>query len=253
MSIKSTLLVTAILAASTLGFSQFTFGIQVAPGKTLASIKDDMPDPSKKDLASDGQTSIIKQLGGKSFRLIADYELNETFSLSSGLWFGARKMNVRNDDGSYIGTSVYQANYIHIPVLLRYRTEELTENLRIIGKIGPTIDFRTREKAIGSDYAHFMNFADNRHDLDPGRGRNGDNVPTKLFNGIGVSLYLSLGAEYKLSDNFSLNAGFGYHQGLTNILNSKLKFNDTEKTPIRDTAVWRTSLLSFNLGVSYTL
>ncbi len=256
MNYRKLLICLSAFIITTTSFSQtmedFTFGFQIGPGRTFATIKDDMPLSSRRDLASDGQTSTLETLAGRTIRLIANYNLNESFALSSGFWFGNRRIHVRNDDGSYIGTSVYHVNYMHLPILLRYRSNEVADYMRVIVTVGPTIDFRTGERNVGGDYAHFMNFAQHRFDQDPQRGRNGNGKPMNLFNGTGLSIYLGVGLEYAFSDSFNAYAGLGYHQGLTNILNNDLLFNDAEKTPITETTTWRTALLSLDLGVGFS-
>lgn len=257
MTTKTLITSIALLLITNLGFSQIledlSFGFQIAPGRTFATIKDDMPESSRHNLISDGQTSVSEKLAGRNIKLMVNYNLSESVSFSSGFYFGNRRLFVRNDDGSYIGTSVYHVNYVHLPLLLRYRTNEIADHIKLILTAGPTIDFKTGEAAIKSDYAHFMNFAQNRFDTDPGRGRNGNNKPVNLFNGTGLSLYLSVGAEYAFTDKLSAYAGISYHHGFTNILNSKLLFNDRDKTPITETTTWRTSLLSFDFGVGFSL
>lgn len=257
MNTKKICISILLLSVSVLGFSQISedlsFGFQLAPGRTFATIVDDLPESSRRDLKSDGVTSTLDKLAGRNIKLMVNYKLNESVSLSSGFYFGNRRLHVRNDDGSYIGTSVYHVNYIHLPLLFRYHSNEIADYLKIIITAGPTIDFRTGEAVIGADYAHFENFAQNRHDVDPQRGRNGNNKPMNLFNSTGLSIYLGVGAEYNFTDRFSAYAGVSYHHGLTNILNSKLLFNDDEKTPITETTKWRTALLSFDFGVGFSL
>jgi long-subunit fatty acid transport protein len=236
------------------GLEKFTFGLQFAPGSTLARITDDDATPSSKSLSSDGYTTIEENgLKGINIKLMVNYELSDKFDFSSGLYFGERRMNVRNDDGNYIGTSVYHANYTSLPLLLKYKGKELKDNLFFVASFGPTLDFLTAEEAVGADYAHFMNFAHNRFDIDGQRGRNGSSKSMNLFSKTGVSVLGSAGLEYKLSDRFKACFGVSYQHRVTNMLNSNLLFNDSSRTPITETTKWTASLLSFDFGVIFHL
>ena len=232
----------------------FTFGVHISPGTTFASVKDENPITSRLEPTSDGYTTIDENgLRGGGLNLTVDYGINENLFLSSGLYFSKRRLNIKNEDGSYIGTSIYHINYIHIPITIKYRTEQIIDKVRLNFGGGPTIDLKTGEKNIGADYAHFMNFAQNRYDVDASRGANGNGKSLNLFNGTGLSFLFNVGAEYEIKENLNLYFGISYQQGLTNILNSKLKFNDTEKTKFKDTISWRSSLLTLDLGINFSL
>jgi long-subunit fatty acid transport protein len=255
---KRVLISIGLVACSALAQAQslekFTFGLQFAPGSTLARITDDDATPSRKSLSSDGYTTIEENgLKGINIKLMVNYELNDKFDFSSGLYFGEYSMNVRNDDGNYIGTSVYHTNYASLPILLKYKGKELKDNLFFVASVGPTLDFLTSEEAKGADYAHFMNFAHNRFDIDAQRGRNGSSKSMNLFSKTGVSILGSAGLEYKLTDRFKACFGVSYQQGVTNMLNGKLLFNDTNKTPITETTKWTRSLLAVDFGVIFHL
>jgi Outer membrane protein beta-barrel domain len=252
---KKNILFTGIIALSSLPIvaqklPKLDFGLQISPGSTFANISDDDATPSSKNLESDGFTSIEENgLKASGLKLIVNYTLNDRLDFSSGLYFSGRAMNVKNEDGSYVGTSNYHVGYTHIPILLKYKSEEIKNNLIIVASFGPTLDFRRFEDPNGADYAHYFNFADNRVDLDPQRGRNGNNRQTNLFASTGLSIYASAGAEYKINDLFTAYAGLSYFYKLNNMLNSNLTYNNKEKTPITDMMKWRANILAFDFGV----
>lgn len=228
------------------------FNFQFCPGNSMAHISDDDARPSSQFKASDGNTFIEQNnLKGREIKLGANYSFNDNWSLSSGLFFSKRSMNVKNIDGSYIGTSVYHINYFHLPVMLRYTSKQVVTKLKIVGSFGLTFDFNTNEEAIGPDYAHYMNFAQNRVDLDPTRGQNGDFKSMKLFGQGKISALLSAGVNYEISEKVSLLGGFSLHQGISNALNNRLKYNDANKTSVSEYMNWRTSLLTFDIGVQF--
>lgn len=252
---KKNILITGLIAISSLPiiaqkFPKLDFGLQISAGSAFAKISDDDATPSSKNLASDGYTSIEENgLGNSGLKLIINYTLSDRLDFSSGLYFSNRTMNVKNEDGSYVGTSNYIVGYTHIPILLKYKSAEIKDNLIIVGSFGPTLDFKRFEDKNGADYAHYLNFANNRVDLDSQRGRNGNNRQTDLFAGTGLSVYASAGAEYKINDMFTAYAGLSYFYKLNNMLNSKLTYNNAEKTPITDMMKWRANILAFDFGV----
>lgn len=229
-----------------------SFGVQLGTGKTILSINDTMSLPSGASKIDDGQTSKVENISGRAIRLIANYNLSEYIALSSGLHFTYKRLFIRNDDGSYIGGSVYTANYFHLPVLIKYTTNEIKDNLNIVITGGPTFDIKMSESHEGSDYAHFMNLANNYHNYGP-RERNGSNIPTDLFRSAGISLFLGAGAQYRFSDSFTAYLGLSYQHSLYNILNPNLTYNDSEKTPISDTMEWNTGMLLIDLGIGFSI
>ena len=189
MKSKYILLLTLLVSASYNSLygqlpEELSFGFEISTGATKANIKDELTSPSRVSVTDDGTTSIeVNNLAGRTIKFMAHYALKEQYSFSSGLYFGKRRLNVLNVDGNYRGTSVYHVGYLHLPLLVRYESNELTDKLKFVASAGTTIDFRIKEEAQGSDYSHFMNLANNRFDLDPQRSRNGNDKAVKLFNG----------------------------------------------------------------------
>jgi hypothetical protein len=231
---------------------QLDFGVMICPGATYANIKDENSTPSKQDKAADGFTTIEENgLKASNFKLMVNYNFSETWALSSGFYFNHRRLNVRNEDGSYVGTSNYHVNYLSIPVMARYTSEEVANNLRILAYGGILFDLKTKEEAVGADYAHYMNFANDREDIDNQRGANGNNKVMPLFGGAKLSANLSAYADYAIKDQLHVMAGFSYQYGISNILNSDLKYNDQKKTSVAEYQKWRASLFTFDFGVGF--
>lgn len=229
-----------------------TFGIQLGTGKTMVSVDDPSDLPSGAVKISDGKTSKVENISGRAIRLMVNYNFNEYLAFSTGLHFNNKRLFIRNDDGSYIGGSVYTANYVQLPVLLRYSSNEIADKLNLIISVGPLFDFKMSEGNEGADYAHFMNLANNRHDYGP-REHNGDNAPTALFSGTGLSVLIATGVEYHFNDSFNAYVGISYQTSFTNMLNRNLKYNDAEKTSIAETMSWKASLLLIDLGLGFSL
>ena len=228
------------------------FSITLSPGTTLASVTDDHRESSNQNVASDGYTYIDENaLKAFNFKLSAYHNFDEKWALGTGFFYNKIRLNPRNQDGSYIGTSVYHVSYASLPLILRFRSNEIKDNFRITGGFGPSLDIKLKEEAKGADYAHFMNFANNRYDLDPDRGRNGNNKNMNLFGTFGFSLHFNVLAEYMLGDNFNVFAGVSYQHRLNNLLNGNLKYNDAAQTPITDVLAFRAHTLAFDIGVGY--
>ena len=230
-----------------------TLGLQIGVGPNYAQVKDNATQSSGENIAADGATSAeVNRLKGQNIKLMVNYDFNEYYALSTGLYFGERRLNILNIDGSYQGTSVYHVDYAHLPILLQYSSNELRDYLNLIVKVGLTFDFLRNEAAQEADYAHFMSLAHNNYSQD-GRSRNGNNTPVDLFDNVGISLFLSAGLQYRFTDKFSAYAGFAFHQRLTNMLNPDLVYNDSQKTAITEDLSFKTGMLSFELGVGFDL
>lgn len=255
---KKIYLIALMLVAGKASLGQITdnldFSFVYGPGITFASIKDDNVAPSRQSLAADGNTYVDENgLKGRLIKLAAFYNFNDNWAFGTGFYFSQIRLNPRNDDGSYIGTSVYHVNYLNIPLMFRYRSNEVTDNLRIVGGLGATFDIRTKEEAIGSDYAHYMNFAQNRYDLDPDRGRNGNNKTMKLFSTFGFSILANVAVEYLIADHFFVMGGFSYQYRLNNLLNGRLQYNDAAKTPVTEYLSFKASTFTFDFGFGYRI
>lgn len=255
-TINTLILLACLFLVSTKNFCQskenIDFSFQLCPGNSMSHIGDDDTRPSSQNKVADGYTLIEENnLKGSEVKLGVNYSISNNWALSSGLFFSKRSMNVKNIDGSYVGTSVYHINYFHLPVLLRYTSKEVATKLKVIGSAGFTFDFNTKEESNGADYAHYMNFAQNRVDLDPERGRNGNFKNMKLFGQGKISLLISAGVNYEISNKISLLGGLSLHQSISNALNKRLTYNDSIKTSITEYMNWRTSLLTFDIGVSF--
>lgn len=230
-----------------------SFGVQFGTGKTITSIDDPYGLPSAASKTDDGLTSSVGSTSGRTIRLMAHYNLSEYIALSSGFYFTNKRLWIRNDEGSYVGGSVYSTNYFHLPLLARYTSNEIADKLNMIISAGPVFDFKMSEGTEGADYAHFMNLANNYSTEYGPREKNGSNQATSLFKGTGISLFLGTGIQYRLSDSFNAYVGLSYLMPLNNMLNPNLLYNDTNLTPITETMSWKASLLQFDIGIGFSI
>jgi hypothetical protein len=244
----------ASLCLQAQGLEKFTFGVLLSPGVTYANIQDNDATSSGKSIVADGYTTVNQnQLRGFTAKLLINYQLKDNLELSTGLYIGERRINVRNVDGSYVGTSLYHVNYSSIPLLLKFKSDDIKKDLKLVAYLGPTFDFATGEDVIGNDNAHFMYFARNYNNIGVARDRNGNDRTMDLFAKTGVSVLASVGLEYRLTDRFNACFGVSYQHRVTNMLNPDLLFPDKNRTPIAETTKWSSALLSFDFGIGFNL
>ena len=252
---------TLIITISLVALSQFTFaqkgsfvvGVKINPASNVATVDDNDGRKSKDNYTSDGVTSKTQNESGIAAVIFIDYYKSNTFAISSGLGITQKNFNITNTDGSYHGSSVYQANYLQIPLLLKYVSKEFKPNLKYYINAGPTFNFRMSEKLVGGDGAHYWNMANNFTDLDKTRGKNASGKAMPLFNAFDISVYLSGGVSYKLLDDLDAFGGIMLDFGLMNLVNSDLKFTDANQTKVNSGTTWRSNLIGFELGFAYKI
>ena len=236
------------------GFAQegaLKVGFRLAPGTNVATVKDNDGTPSGIRYTADGQTAKYENVAGVGASFFLDYYFKDNVGFSTGLWFTQKNFHISNRDGAYYGTSVYKTTYLQIPLLLKLRSNELFKNFRLYGTFGPTIDFKTGEKLDGPDYAHYWNMAQNNYVSY--RERNASGRPVKLFNPIDFTLYLSVGANYEITDKLEVFAGLFFNKGFVNAVNPKLRFADPNQTKVNTDISIKSLLIGLEMGVTYRL
>lgn len=105
----------------------------------------------------------------------------------------------------------YNLRYIEVPMALKMKTNELTNNLLFFGMIGVNTGFNIRAKAdekfngesiIGGDY----NYTEEKVDI--------KNETTT----VKASLLVGAGTEYIIDESISIVLGINFNNGFTNIL-----------------------------------
>lgn len=223
--------------------------INVSPGANYASVVDNDTRSSALSIAADGATVRERVEGASSLRILVDINSQEKMMLSAGLGIMNRQFMIRNTDGFYTGVSLYKTSYLQIPVLAKFKTDEIADNISLLFAAGPLMELKLSEDVEGDDNAHYWNLANNRTDLDPIRGDNGNGNAVNLFSAFGLGLHFSASALYEISDQIALNLGFSYQFGLNNMVGSTLLFNNNSKTQVNDDVEWRSRVLALDLGV----
>lgn len=220
-------------------------------GTTVGQIHDNDGRPSASNHVSDGFTSNEGNQRSLSLGMNAILPINETWAFSIGGAFTQRQLLIRNTDGGYSGVSKYLISYFQVPLMLRYTSKEVAKGLKIHVGAGPCLELKLSDRLVGGDGAHYWNLAYNRTWLDPTRGQNGDNKEMKLFNPFDVSIMITGGVQYALSEKFGLYGGIMVNPSLVNMINPDLKFNDPNKTPVTNDVQFRTTLVGLDIGFRF--
>lgn len=165
----------------------------------------------------------------------AEIALSETFLIQTGVDINYHSGKIKGTFAQTLGLttneSLYKMRFIEVPLLLKFRTNEIGY-MRYFGVFGlgagfryrveTTIDFRTPDATITSV----------------------NNSGGAYINAFRGSMQVGAGAEYSISGNTSLVFGITFNNGITNILKQ-----DPANDPTRENAI--TNMLSFNVGILF--
>ena len=157
--------------------------------------------------------------------LVADYELTETYFVSSGLLLVPKRVGLvitPENGGTYpASTEYYDLQYVQIPLTLKLYTNEFAPDASVFFQVGCTADFKVFEQPVEEEY----DFVDE-------------------FRGADASVVLGGGFEYKAGLNTVLYLGATYNRGLSNVIK-------TTKTALTEEFYVRTSVLMFDFGIKF--
>lgn len=228
--------------------------IQISPGYTYASVVDEDSRPSGDCFTCDGHTQKVSNETAAALRLGLDLGLSDNFYFGTGLWFVNKGIHISNTDGGYYGESKYRITYLSIPALLRFKTNEIADNLSLLISGGALFELKAGEALNGGDGAHYWNLAKNRSDQDPNRGVNGNGKSMPLFSSYDFGIHFAASALYKLTDKLELNAGFSFTRNFNNMINPNLKFKSPyDDTYVSDGISIKNAIFSIDLGIRYNL
>ncbi|MFQ3575657.1 MAG: outer membrane beta-barrel protein [Cytophagales bacterium] len=229
------------------------FSLDISPSTIISRVNDEDGRPSRVSKAADGLTVSEGSEQGLNFTLTALIELKKNWEFQTGLGASDKYIYIRNTDDTYTGVSRYQISYLHLPFLLRFRSNEFNkiEKLRAFGAFGLALEIKAKEDVKGGDGAHFWNMAKQRTWADPERGRNSKNKPLALFSPLDLGLVLRGGLEYEIFDDFFVHLSLTYQHNFINMINPNLRFDTPERERVIDNLSIRTSSLLLDLGCSY--
>ena len=177
-----------VLLALMLGFTSmaqdFKIGLTLAP--TINFNKHEYKDANDKWVTDKDGSGGLGWKGG----LLADYHFAGNYYIHSGLLIHSKSFDTKDSDMS--------VTTVEVPVALKLRSKEVTNNVHITGFFGATIDFNVGAKS----------------KIDGTETDVSDTVKS-----LGTSFMAGAGAEYDL-DFGSVGLGLSYHQGLGSIAKS---------------------------------
>ncbi len=173
---------------------------------------------------------------GAGFRFtagpIADFFFADNYALHTGLWYTVKRSGI---DGTIKGSnlsSVYNLQYLQVPLALKFYTNEVATDMKIYFLIGGTLDVKLAEKPLDKPTNYIYT------------NRSGKNA----FRPADAGLLLGAGSELVMGTNTALFFGLSYNRGLANVLTSNVK-NGTDQ--INDNVKLRNSMFSLDLGVKF--
>ncbi len=142
----------------------------------------------------DGDWKTTEGTGGLGWKggLLADYNFAGNYNIHSGLLIHSKNLSTDN--------MTQTLTTLEIPLALKLRTKEVTDNVHITGFFGGTLDLNVAAKYKDSEGGEIQNLKD--------------------FNPLGVSFMAGAGGEYDL-DFGSIGVGLSYHLGFTDIAKNK--------------------------------
>ena len=226
--------------------------LDVSPSVVFARVHDWDERPSAQFIPADGSTTSEQNLEGLNFTVTFQKKINKKIFIQSGLGVADKYLLIRNTDGTYSGVSKYRITYLHIPMIIKFQSNEFKDipHLRPFGSIGMALELKAKENVIGPDYAHFWNMAKNRTWLDPNRGRNAKRKPVNLFTPLDLGIILRGGLEYDILEELMVHLSLTYQHNFINLIHPELRFDTPNKEKVGDYLSIKTSSLLLDIGFS---
>lgn len=180
----------SLFFCNVLNAQDWRFGLSVAPTSNWLSTEN-------KDIETSSKLSF-------GYGLIADYEFDERYAVSSGIFFNKASAKFTPEPPTIGDTSEIElkVQYIEIPFTLKLKTNEFGY-LTYFAQVGLTPGL-----ALSS-----------RYDQEISGGEDIVNEKAKEFvNNINLSATIGGGVEYSISETTALFAGIFFQNGLLNVI-----------------------------------
>ena len=178
---KKIVVLLALFVSISAWSQDFKIGLTLAP--TINFNKLQYKDADDKWVTDKDGSGGLGWKGG----LLADYQFADNYYLHSGLLIHSKSFDSDETDMS--------VTTLEIPLALKLRSKEVTDNVHITGFFGGTFDLNVAAKA----------------------KTDGNEVDVKdMINTFGMSFMAGAGAEYDL-DFGSIGLGLSYHLGFTDV------------------------------------
>jgi hypothetical protein len=233
---NNAILLLLLLLASNQIFAQdkkFKLGLRFAPSIAMNRVV---------DLQEKDGYSFSNNGAGVRFSagLTGDFYFGKNYSFYTGLWYTVLRTGMKYDSvGSKLadnGKSVYNLQYLQVPVALKLFTNEIGTDMKMYFVIGGTLGFKIDEKEKSWETSEFSSAEK------PSKG-NGHS-----FGDVG--LLLGAGVEYQMGEATTLFFGLSYNRGLLDIASKKGPMWIGERDA-SDFYKISTSLLSLEAGIKF--
>lgn len=229
---KKIALLSLFCLISIAAFSQVKLGLRVAPNISFNSVNSE---GNFTNLDNDG-TSLRFSAGP-----IADFFFADNYAFTTGLWYTVKRVGIsgtvpaNDESGAQVaGQSLYNIQYLQLPVGLKLYTNEVAPDIRIFFVLGGTLDLKLAEKQKdeANNFLYQAAIASDR----------------KAFKPIDAGILFGTGAELVMGANTVIFGGLNYNRGLVNSLG---RVEYPSGTRIVDDVRLTNSYFSLEIGIKF--
>jgi hypothetical protein len=233
---NNAILLLLLLLASNQIFAQdkkFKLGLRFAPNIAMNRVVD--------LVETDGLLFSNNGAGVRySAGLTGDFYFGKNYSFYTGLWYTVMRTGIKFESTGtqpvFKGESVYNLQYLQVPVALKLFTNEIGTDLKMYFVVGGTLGLKIDEK---------------EKSWEPSAGSLGQKPSKGSGHSFGdVGLLLGSGVEYQMGETTTLFFGLSYNRGLLDIASKKgpMWFSGKNTSDIYTIS---TSLLSLETGIKF--
>lgn len=168
------------------GYSQLKIGIRFGGAVSTARIRD-----VSDTLSINKDSNTVRPL----FGLTVDLPIKDNVTFSSGISYAPKKASIEYEDstGNFMGKESYRLQYLQIPLLIRFSTNEIVPGLKVFFTTGFAGEIKVFEES---------------NERDP--------IIVQKFRPIDVSFNLGAGVELSIGPDTIIYGGLTYYRGLIN-------------------------------------
>jgi hypothetical protein len=224
----------ALLLSTSLTFAQeskFKLGLRFAPSLSMTRVV---------DVEEEDGVSFENNSPGVRFSagLTGDFYFGKNYSFYTGLWYTTMKSGVKFSSELVSGESVYNLQYVQVPVAIKLFTNEITTDTKLYFVLGGTAGIKINEKDVEWKTTGLI---EEPSVTKPGRGT--------AYSAFDAGLLVTAGAEYQLGENTIVFGGLSYNRGLFGVQSKKGPFNTGDTASDKYTVSHQ--LLSLEVGLKF--
>lgn len=183
---KKIILLPLFLFIFSSGYSQFKIGIRFGGAVSTARVRE-----VSNILSINRNSNSVRPL----FGLTVDLPIKDNVTFSSGISYAPKKASIAYEDslGTFAGRESYRLQYIQIPLLIRFSTNEIVPGLKVYFTTGFAPEIKVFEES---------------NEPDP--------LIVQKFRPIDTSFNLGAGVELSIGPDTIIYGGLAYYRGLIN-------------------------------------